>query len=167
MTAPVFCPKCGLLFQSNAINMSGSGTIVFENCGESCPQCGSVANIIDGEYQFYNGIINTVKGGKFAKDAVEKLKKLTGQALISNDPKNSEAFKEIIDIIKANNEPIGNSIEMFLKSSNGAKATVILLMVIWYAISQVNNFVTPITERAGEEAANYIFGEDTTNNKKQ
>ena len=167
MSAPALCQRCGNLFQSQGFNIKNGLNITFIGCSESCPKCGSDATILDGTYNFYNDVVEVVKGTKFTRDSVERLKTLTSQSLASNDPKNASTTGEILDILTALNEPLGNSAKMYIKSSNSTKAVIGFLMLLWFAISQVNTFIEPTVTKAGEELRDAIFTpEQTTQIKK-
>ena len=167
MSAPALCHRCGNLFQSQGFNIKNGLNITFIGCSESCPRCGSDAMILDGTYNFYNDVVEVVRGTKFTRDSVERLKTLTSQSLANNDPKNASTTDEILDILTAFNESLGNSARMFIKSSKSTKTVIGFLMLLWFALSQANTFLEPTVTKAGEEVRDVIFTpEQTTQAKK-
>lgn len=62
------CPR-GHTFESRAISIENSSGITFEDCGETCPFCGSMARIVDGTYDFFPDFIRiTVASSASAED---------------------------------------------------------------------------------------------------
>jgi hypothetical protein len=55
---PAYCPKCGLVFASNAITFRGNATnVTLGGNREPCPRCGGMAEGIDGNFDFVGNAI--------------------------------------------------------------------------------------------------------------
>lgn len=97
MSVPVLCPNCGYLFKSNAFAFMGNAKVTLSGNKETCPKCRSMANILDGEYEFYNGILERVKGANLTIESAKKLNKITQEVL--NSDLNSTQLRDRLSLI--------------------------------------------------------------------
>lgn len=61
MSVPVHCPACGLRFSSRMFSFTDPSNVTLSGNRESCPQCGEMADIQDGTYDFVGNAISSFR----------------------------------------------------------------------------------------------------------
>jgi hypothetical protein len=71
------CKNCGIVFESRALSFKGSINVTISNVFESCPQCGNIANVLDGTFDFdANGNATLVSGPPLTRNIVNAIRNL-------------------------------------------------------------------------------------------
>jgi hypothetical protein len=68
------CSNCGFAFQSRAIKVVGSGNVIMQGNQESCPRCGALTAIEDGEYTFVNGVLSAFRAVN--RESIERFREI-------------------------------------------------------------------------------------------
>lgn len=98
MSIPAICEKCGHLFALKEFFMGANvRQVTITNSRTRCPKCGSTAKILDGTYEYYNGMLETVKGSHLTIEATKRLSEITQEAL--NSDLNSSEFRDRLLLI--------------------------------------------------------------------
>lgn len=56
------CKTCGFTGRTNVFGASGNSSFSITGVTTRCPRCGSLAEVVDGTYQFRNGILSKITG---------------------------------------------------------------------------------------------------------
>ena len=71
---PVSCPTCGALFASRAFAISGNvKNLTLIGNKETCPNCGEMANIVDGVFDVADNVLSVVKAPQITKEMLKAL----------------------------------------------------------------------------------------------
>ncbi len=65
---PVICWHCGLIFSSLGFDVGIGRGIKFSNCQEECPQCGEIAQVVDGVYGAVNDLARYIAAHQKAQE---------------------------------------------------------------------------------------------------
>lgn len=77
---PAHCPQCGLTFISNAISVGPNATVTMINNRTNCPNCGGMANFLDGVFTSTGDILKVVRGPMFTKQVMARFAELMERA---------------------------------------------------------------------------------------
>lgn len=120
---PSICPACGLLFESNLIDIGPSVTgITFENCSVSCPRCNNIARIADGTYSSVQDTLELISGPKSSRDTLEALR-----GLVQRSQNENLTAKEIIREISGISPEFAKKIEQ----GRSWPAVGLILFLVW------------------------------------
>lgn len=98
MSIPAICERCGHLFALQDFFMGANvRKVTITNSRTRCPKCGGTAKILDGTYEFYNGMLETVRGSHLTIEAAKKLKEITQEVL--NSDLNSTQLRDRLSLI--------------------------------------------------------------------
>lgn len=70
---PAKCSNCGLVFHATAIAVSDSINVMITGSRQSCPQCGHMASIGDGVYDFIGDKVTLTSGPESTADMLRAL----------------------------------------------------------------------------------------------
>ena len=101
----VFCPK-GHVFESRMFRIENSTNITLVGNTEPCPVCGSTARVMDGTFDFVDGVVRVLSAPKITCDRLRALEQVlkdsTGQpreevvqAIRKTDPKLGRALEKL------------------------------------------------------------------------
>lgn len=71
----VFCPN-GHVFESRQFRIENSLGVVLRGNREPCPACGTMAELMDGEFDFIDGVITVLSAPAITRERLESLKGL-------------------------------------------------------------------------------------------
>jgi hypothetical protein len=132
-------------------------TTVIENCTETCPRCGHVANVLDGTYVYENGSQKLLSGPQFTLDILKKLKSLTERAQKENYTK-EKFINEAKEI-----SPLLASIEKYIPSEKvSAFFAFLLALIIWLTSGKEKS--EPVIQNFDYSSHNTVVG-DTSKKK--
>lgn len=79
MSVPVFCESCGYRGISNAISMSNVRGAVLSNVYEPCPQCGGMAKLHSGTYDFVGDIMTAFRSPGMTREKIAAFRSVLEQ----------------------------------------------------------------------------------------
>ncbi|MFY9264050.1 MAG: hypothetical protein WAO61_01285 [Solirubrobacterales bacterium] len=78
---PAFCPSCGLIYQSNALVISGNVTgLVMSDNRETCPRCGNWAELPDGTFNVTDDTIEVLEATDLTRERLANLASILDDA---------------------------------------------------------------------------------------
>ena len=100
---PAFCPKCGLIFPTRALDIRGDTTVIMEDNVETCPRCGAWAELPDGSFSIVDDTIRVLSASQLTRERLFRLAAILEQAQagkLSED----EAAARVVDVAPAMGE---------------------------------------------------------------
>jgi len=80
-TFPAFCTSCGLIFESRAFGFGGGAhNITLTGVRETCPRCGSLADLPDGTFNVFGDTIHVLASPELTRQRLERLKEIVDAA---------------------------------------------------------------------------------------
>jgi hypothetical protein len=80
MTLPVFCPNCGAVFASRAFHFEDATNVTLVGNKESCPNCGAMAEIPDGVFNFVGDTITVLSAPGRTHDQLRRFQEILREA---------------------------------------------------------------------------------------
>jgi ribosomal protein S27AE len=119
---PAFCPHCGHAFSFEGfIGGTGAGAVRLEGNKTICPQCGEMANIVDGTFSLNNDEVDLIEGPPLTHALILQLQKIV-QSSKDKHPGAEEILAEVAEI----------SPELAARiRKRGLPALAIILLLIW------------------------------------
>lgn len=78
---PVVCQHCKKPFESRLIVVQGSVTnLSISDCSEPCPHCGEQTGLLDGRFNYKNGVLELIDGPQITIDALRKVQTIVAEA---------------------------------------------------------------------------------------
>lgn len=117
------CSKCGAIFRSRAIAINGGVQIAISNVKETCPHCGSIAQVVDGIFSITNGMLEIISAPDFTRQIYQHFLELAQQA---QDKKIDE--NDFIDAATAIDPRLGTIATLVMKN----KRLGLLILLIYF-----------------------------------
>ena len=92
---PGKCRKCGAIFPATAFAASNSLGITFRGCATSCPNCGGLADVLDGTYNFIGDTVELLSGPESTIEALKKLAQVVKTSVEAGEPPEKTMEKAI------------------------------------------------------------------------
>ena len=155
---PCYCPICSSIYPCNNFRVSGNViNSTFKNCLETCPNCGLLAKVVDGTYNFYDDVIQVVEGTPFTYYAATQIQKIAKDAI-----QNKTSIDEAIDALCIVAPTIGNVVKELNKSNPSKGAYLLFFAFLAYLFNPlITDLAKPTTTRLGEVIADKIIPEDS------
>lgn len=123
---PAYCPECGNVFQSRAINLPNMAGLTLSGNRERCPQCGGWAHIADAHVDAATGLLTEIQGGRFSQDQLEALVRIISGA-------STKSVNEIESAVADIHPDLGKA---FSRLNNKGIGLGFILVLIMLAIKQ-------------------------------
>jgi hypothetical protein len=120
---PAYCPHCGTLFGSNAIVLGpGSSNISLRGGLTNCPNCGLMAQFIDGTFDVsQSDVLTMLSGPQFSADVLRAF-----SGLVERAARNEITERELQDEVKQ----LDPDLAAIISAKNvGGIATLLLLVL--------------------------------------
>jgi hypothetical protein len=150
----VFCPN-GHVFESRGIKLGGNVTgLILRGNRETCPACGAMAEIMDGEFDFVDGAVTVLSASKFTQDQLAKF----GATL--NELRKTRASPEVVANAIEAEAPELTTIASMLRGQNSvalaAWLAVLIALVQWLTARSdtkplTSNDVARIVEKINDQ----------------
>lgn len=151
MSVPCYCPTCNNLFTSRMIHMEDSSNITFTGGSEPCSRCGSRANILDGTYNSFDGVLEVVNGSNFTKYAVKELQNIAMDMYY-----NKKSMESSLDDIEKIDPELGGKMKRFAQANVG---TQVKYLIIFTIILVAYQYSSGFLNKAGQLQAESLFGD--------
>lgn len=128
MPIPVYCPHCGNAFASKTFHITGNvhGLTLIGN-KETCPNCGQLANIQDGVFDFVNGILTQIRDAGLSRKSIMQLAALAPAT--KDEPVDEDAIIAAV-------EEIDPKIAAAFKTLKGKGKLAAMLMLLVFILSR-------------------------------
>ena len=78
---PALCTNCHFLFSARTLTFVDCKNVYLEGNQEKCPNCGKLANIIDGTFNILNGALELISGPDISREMLFRFAQLVNRAI--------------------------------------------------------------------------------------
>lgn len=157
---PAFCSNCGLVFPSRVLSISNSRNITIGDSKEPCINCGSVARVPDGVYNFIGETIELLSG---PERTVQELNRLA--EILSLSKEKNSTYEEVMEEVKEEVPQMTSLLNMVLpKTPEQFYSFVTVILSIITLLVGLNNDDEKVENKQPIEVnqvVNYIYENNT------
>ena len=124
---PAYCSHCGTLFQSRLIGISPGARIeslTLSGNQETCPNCGRMADVVDGVFNAYDDVLELISGPQFTREILRAFSELIEKAA-KQEITEDELQKQAAEI----DPDLGKAVAQMRAKTPSAMAALILAML--------------------------------------
>lgn len=153
---PAFCSNCGSIFPSKLLSFVNSTNITIKGCEEPCINCGSIAKVPDGVYNFIGETIELLSG---SESTVQQLNRL---AEILNSFKDRDStYEEVMEEVEQETPQMSSLLEKILPKTKdhlyGFISIIIGIISLLNAMSTDDQKVEYKQHVEVNQVVNYIY----------